>query len=927
MTQLFGRDVELGRIARFLDRSQHIGDTRLVRGEPGVGKSALLAAAADMAHEAGMLVLRASGSEFEADVSYSGLNQLLLPLRDQLGHLDPGSREALSVALGFGPGPPPGALLVCNAALSLVVAVAEQQPILVLVDDIQWVDRASAVVFGFIARRVGTHRIGVVMSCRTGSESFLDRRGLTEQLVGPIDREAAERLVDDRFPLLPAKIRKRILDLAQGNPLALVELPTPLGELQTRTVEQPDVVPLSERLQALFATRIAALPDATRRLLLVAAFEGAGDMRVLREAAGHEPGLADLAPAERAQLVLVDDAAARITFRHPLIRSTIVAMSTHEERRHAHLLLADSQSGDQERKAWHLAAAAVGPDETAAELLDRVARRTILRGDAFGAVSALVRAAELSTTTNARARRLAEAAYIGAESGDPVGDPENLLAEARRVGPDSSGSLHAANAAAFLILNNDGDVSTAYRLMVGAIETADHGYRADDAALIESMHTLLLLSWYAGSPAHWEPFFRAMQKLSPQPPEILALVSRTFADPLRWGAVAAPELERSLASLSREENPATIIRIGAASVFLDRMADTREAHWRLVQHGRGGGSPRRHIAALMHLCLDDFLTGRWDEAETLAREGSELCATAGLSFFTWYFLYNRAIVAAGRGRADEAYALADEMSHWAHPRGVTSVVLYAHHPRALAASAAGDFDAAFHHAAALSPPGVLTRHLPHCTWLMFDLVEAAVRTGRDAEARDHLEAMQQADVAALSPRMELLLRGVESLVLDDDDADGRLERLLDSPTCDRWLFETCRIRLAHAEKLRRRKNSERPRRHLLAAHAGFAAMGARPWLVRTQQEMRANGFPIARDTLSSPVPLTPQELEIAHLAASGMTNRQIAERLYLSHRTVGAHLYRIFPKLGVSSRAGLRDALSAHSDAGRSVTRTHPRTR
>jgi DNA-binding CsgD family transcriptional regulator len=925
--KLVGRGVELERIARFLAHARRTGDTRLVRGEPGVGKSALLDAAAELADDADMRVLRASGSEFEADVTYSALNQLLLPLRDELGRLAPGARDALSVALGFGPGPPPGALLVCNAALSLVVAVAQQRPVLLLIDDVQWVDRASAVVFGFVARRVAGHPVGLVMSCRTGNDCLLDRRGLTEQEVEPLDREASERLLDAAFPDLPARIRQRVLDLAQGNPLALVELPVPLNGTTPQAIDQTDIVPLSDRLHSLFASRINALPQATRRLLLIAAFDGAGDVRVLREVADTQPGLGDLAPAERAQLVHVDDPTARITFRHPLIPATIVAMSTHEERRHAHLVLADALHADPDRQAWHLAAAAVGPDEAAAGLLDGVARRTMMRGDALGAVSALVRAAELSTTTAARGRRLAEAAYIGAEAGGSIDDPKALLAEAQRAGPDSIGSLHAANAATFLMLNGDGDVDTAHRLLVGAIETADHGYRADDTALIEAMHTLLLLSWYACTPAHWEPFFRALRKLTPEPPDILALASKTFADPLRSGAAAAPELERMLATLPGEDDPSRIVRIGAASVFLDRFADNREAHWRVVNQGRRGGTPRRHIGALMHLCLDDYLTGRWDEAEELAHEGQTLCTTTGFTFFTWYFLYNRALIAAGRGRAEEAFALADEMTHWAKPRGITSVLLYAHHPRALAASATGDFDAAFHHAAAMSPAGVLTPCVPQCTWVMFDLVEAALRTGRDDAARAHLNALQDNDVAALSPRMALIQHGLEALVLDDDAADARLDELLASPTCDRWLFEACRIRLAYAESLRRRKAPHRARRHLLDAHEGFAAMGAQPWLERTRQQLRANGFRSASEPSTVSVPLTSQELEIAHLAASGMTNRQIAERLYLSHRTVGAHLYRVFPKLGVSSRAGLRDALSAHPSLDVAVRRTHPRTR
>jgi DNA-binding CsgD family transcriptional regulator len=210
---------------------------------------------------------------------------------------------------------------------------------------------------------------------------------------------------------------------------------------------------------------------------------------------------------------------------------------------------------------------------------------------------------------------------------------------------------------------------------------------------------------------------------------------------------------------------------------------------------------------------------------------------------------------------------------------------------------------------------------------MFDLVEAALRTGRGTDARAHLEAIQNNDIAALSPRTELIQRGVEALVLDDAAADARLEGLLTSPASDRWLFEACRIRLAHAENLRRRKLTDQAKRHLLDALEGFVALGAQPWLLRTQQELRASGFRSAAEPSTALVlTLTAQELEIAHLAASGMTSRQIAERLNLSHRTVGAHLYRLFPERGVSSRAGLRDALSANPGLDTPVSRRHPRT-
>ncbi|MET7403046.1 AAA family ATPase [Dactylosporangium sp. NPDC005572] len=916
-SELFGRRAELEQLAGFVDGARDRGAARLIWGEPGVGKSALMAAAAQLAREAGVRVLRASGSEFEADVSYSCLNQLLLPVHEHLDRLPPGPREALAVALGFGAGPPPDALLVCNAALLLVRTVAADAPVVLLVDDVQWIDRASAVVLSFIARRLDGCRAGLLASARTGTGSLLDPRGLAEIVVAPLDDEAAGQLVDATVPRLTPRIRRRLLDLAQGNPLALMELPSTLVGAVHRPAAQPEVVPLSDRLQAMFAARIAGLPGPTRQLLLLATFEGTGDLRVLRAVPDDQPGPADLAPAERAQLVRVDDATARIAFRHPLIRSAIVAMSTHEERRGAHTALAHALRGDRHRRAWHLAAAAVGPDEAVAELLEDAAHRVMLRGDALAAVTALIRAAELSETSSGRGRRLAEAAYIGAEAGGAVDDAKTLLTDARLSAPDGAGSLHAANAAAFLMLNGDGDVNTAHRLLVGAIETAGHGYRAEDPALVEAMHTLLLLCWYGSAPGYWEPFYRALGRMQPQPPDVLALASRTFPDPVRTGASALPRIDAIVGSLPDEADPTRIMRIGTASVYLDRLGDCRESSWRLVRHGRDGGPPRRHLGALMHLCLDDYLVGRWDEAEELALEGQRVCAETGFSFFAWYFRYNRAIIAAGRGRFDEAYTLADEISHWALPRGVSAAALFAHHPRTLAALGQGDWDAAFRHAAAMSPPGVLASHVPHCTWVMFDLVEAAVRTGRTVEARAHVEAMRAAGVARLSSRMALIQAGADVLVQDDDAATERLEALLAGPAAERWLFEASRIRLALGEQLRRTSSASRARRYLLAALDGFAAMAAEPWIERTHTELRATKYrlPNARTdgpaALTALTALTAQELQIAELAASGLTNKQIAERLYLSHRTVGAHLYRIFPKLGVASRAGLRDALSS----------------
>ncbi|MCM4083436.1 ATP-binding protein [Paractinoplanes hotanensis] len=920
-SDLFGRRAELSRLSAFLDGVRQNGQVRLIWGDPGVGKSALVNATSQLAQRSGMRVLHGSGSEFEADVSYSTLNQLLLPVHDQLDRLPPGPREALAVALGFDAGTTPDALLICNATLLLIRSVSADQPVLLVIDDLHWIDRASSVVIGFIARRLDGCRAGLLASARTGTGNFLDRRGLSEMTVEPLDHEAAAELVTTHFPAMPDRTRRRLFDLAQGNPLALMELPpTLLGAAQS-PMPQTDVVPLGDRLQAMFASRISDLPEATRQILLLATFEGTGDLQHLRAADDNAPGLADLAPAERAQLVRIDDSTSRIAFRHPLIRSAIVAMSTHDERCAAHLTLAAALRGRPERRAWHLSAAATGPDESVAELLEEAAHRVMLRGDSFAATAALTRAAELSTTNHDRARRLAEAAYIGAEAGGSSADAATLLTTARQATLDSAGSLHAASAAAFLMLNGDGDVDTAHRLLTGAIETGDHGYRADDSALIEAMQTLLLLSWYGGTPEYWEPFHRALSRMQPEPLDVLSLASKTFPDPVRTAAAALPEAEALLSRLPGETDPTRIVRLGTASVYLDRLADIREPSWRVVRQGRDGGPPRRHLGALMHLCLDSFLVGRWDEAEELAREGQHICETAGFPFFAWYFHYNLAIVAAGRGRFDEAYALADEITHWARPRGVTAAALFAQHPRALAALGQGRFDEAFRHAAAMSPPGALAAYAPHCTWVIFDLVEAATRIGRTVEAQAHARAMRAADLAGLSPRMTLIQAGVDMLVAGDDvAATSRVTQVLSDPTMEKWQYDTARVRLALGEKLRRTGSTSEASRHLLEARDGFAAMAAGPWLARIDGELRATGHRLTDPAPQGPAGLTAQEMQIAELAAVGLSNKQIAARLFLSHRTVGSHLYRIFPKLGVTSRAGLRDALSS-PEAHRSAPR------
>ncbi|WP_381559925.1 AAA family ATPase [Streptomyces eurythermus] len=919
--RLVGRDADLSYIHSFFGNTEVHGAALLLSGEAGVGKSAVLDAVAAGAAHNGFRVLRAAGVQFEADISYAGLNQLLVPLFDELDVLDNPHRDALRVAVGIGGGPAPDRLLTSTAVLLLLRLTAAETPLLLVVDDLPWLDRATNAVLGFVARRLVGSRIGFLAASRAGSDSFFEAGGLTEHRLAPLDDAASAELLALAHPEVSPAVRRRIAAEARGNPLALVELPVALSAEQRATLAAvPTVLPLTERLQAMFASRVAGLPERSRELLLIAALDGTGDLATIEAAAAGRAAIDDLAPAERGRLVTVSADNRRLSFRHPLIGSAVVELATASERRRTHQALADALGdalGDQlERRAWHLGEAARGPDATVAALLEETARRRLRRGDALGAVTALTRAAGLSTAAADESRRLAEAAYVGVDSSGELEDAWRLLAGARLAHPGTGRqSLHAAAASAFLLINRDGDIDTAYRLLVGAIESGDHGYDASDEALVEALHLLVLLCWYGGEPARWQPLLTFTDRLTPEPPELLWVIVRTFADPARTGPSALPRLKDLIATVG--DDPTRVIRVGTASVFADRLGDFRFATRRLVEQGRAGTSPvRRHLGALMHLGLDYFHLGRWDDAAELAAEGLALCADHDYRFFAWYFRYVRAAVAAVRGDAETAAALTEEIVRWATPRGVLGARFFACHARALAALGHGDFETAYRHACALSPPGTVAPYVPIAMWGTMDLVEAALRTGREQEAAAHAVAMRASAMAELSPRLELLVAACEALTTPGEESVALFERALALPGPERWPFDAARVRLFHGERLRRLRATTEAREQLTLAMEAFQRLGAKPWVTRAAAELRASGLSAPASARPGPVTLTAQELQIATLAATGLTNKQIAERLFLSHRTIGTHLYQIYPKLGISSRAALRDALSG-LDLGR----------
>jgi DNA-binding CsgD family transcriptional regulator len=917
MSDLVGRDQERALIASFLEQVAAGGGILLFTGEPGVGKTALLDAAAQAAAAAGLQVLRAAGSEFGSQVNFSGLVQVLRLLTDDLESLSSLHQRALAAAAGQASEPLPDRLVVFQAALALLAQAASRCPLLAIVDDLHWLDPSSASAFGFVARRLTGLRIGFLAVSRSGAESFSDRAGLPEHELGPLDAASATSLLTARYPELAPRVRQRLLAEAHGNPLALLELPARLsGEQRAGLAPLPSVLPLGQRLHAIFAAEVTELPARVRRLLLLGALDGTGDLRVLR-AAGTD-WADDLARAELARLASVDEDTGRLAFRHPLIRSAIVELATGEDRRQAHRALAELRADQPERRAWHLSEAATGPDEPVAALLEEVAAQVLRRGDAAGAVSALLRGAELSPARPDRSRRLAHAAWMGASVTMETGTVSALLGDAGPAGPDSGLSLFVAAIAAFTILNGDGDVVTAHRLLTQAIEDQTG---PGTAGRLEAISALFIVSTFGGRPEQWAPFHAAVSRFAADLSAEFRLASQAYADPARATPAVLAQVDEAIASLPGETDHIRILTISSSAYFTDRQAGCREALWRTVLEVRQGGAVSPLTKALEHLSLDGWMTGQWDQAQELADECLGLCQAHGYLLQAWTIRYLQALLAAARGAYDTADTLTAEMTEWAAPKRIGQAELAAHHVRSVAALGRGDFAAAYRHAAAISPAGVLASHVGYALWVLLDLVEAAVRTGRSAEAAAHVRAMQDADLGAISPRLSLVVAGAAALSAPRDQARGWFEAALATPRADQWPFDLARVRLLYGEWLRRERSVPEARAQLGAALHTFRQLGALPWQARAASELRAAGQaapaaitaadPASAQPRDRPDPLSPQDRQIAELAAAGLTNKQIGERLYLSHRTVAAHLYQIFPRLGITSRAALRDALAA----------------
>jgi DNA-binding CsgD family transcriptional regulator len=910
---LIGREYELTLVRSFLRASAERGSYLVLCGDPGVGKTAILDAAADAA-TANTLVLRASGVQYETDMSFSGLNQLLLQLKDGFRELDPDLAVPLAAALGLDDGPRPDRDTVAEAALAVLRAAATACPVVMIVDDLQWLDPASTAVLEFLARHAAGSPIGLLASYRLGVDFAFDRRRFRSHELQPLPDTEAKALVSGHFPNLSAPILQRVLEEARGNPLALIELPTALsGDRLAAPATRPDVLPLTQRLNMLYASTISALPETTRTLLLLAALDGNSEVPTLQAAAPDCDVNADLAAAINARLITNETNPRRIAFRHPLIRSAVVAISTGAERRAAHRALASAHDGDPDRRVWHLADATAEPDESIAAQLEETANRSRRRGDPVAAASALARSADLSPTVEERTRRSALAAYLEADVTGDLQQAMRRLTHAPQPDTGSPASLQSAMTSAFVAFNGDGNIDFAHRVLTAAITDAlDRGNEdADNAPVVEAIHNLLEVCLYGARPELWTSFFNIVGRRGYDGAPLLRLWTDTMADPARTATHALADLDQAIHALPGERDPTRIERVATAAIYVDRVRHCRPVLMRVIENARTDGAITAAINALMIVCVDDMRTGRWDEAHTLTVDGIALCEAHGYQLLSWPLQLARALLSAGRGDHSTTHEVTGAMSRWADQTGAHGLHNFAHHALAISALGRGDYAEAYAHACAISRPGVLAPNVGHALWAAFDLVEAAFRANRHSQAQAHAAALRDAGVAKISPRLALIEAASTAIVSADQHFEPLFEKALAVSGVEDWPFERARVELLYGERLRRTRAISAARLHLTVAVQIFEDLGAAPFAARAKAELHAAGLAPQRDVSAAAAALTPQEYQVALRAASGMTNKQIAERLGITHRTVGAHLEQIFPKLAINSRAALREALAA----------------
>jgi DNA-binding CsgD family transcriptional regulator len=928
---IIGREAEFARLRELVDPVPRASQLLLVVGEAGMGKSVLLADAAERAGAAGMRVLSVTGRESESRLAFAGLHQLLRPALSGAAGLPGRQARALLGALGLDTDPAaPDPFLTGVAVLTLLSDLSERSPVFLVVDDAHWLDRSSLEALAFAGSRLDAERLVLLVGARGQAPPAGFDRGFPELRLEPLSAADAGRLLDGQPRPPRGRARAQVLSQAAGNPMALIELARVVADdpaASRRWAAEP--LPLTDRLRAVIASRFAALPERARAALVLAAVADAPDLGAAAGGGGGSDAQT-LAPAEQLGLITIDRAGLR--FSHPLVRSAVYHSAPFAQRAAAHRQLADALHDQPDRRAWHLAAAALTPDEQVASLLEATAAQAQRRGGAAAAALALERAAELSPNPEEQARRMVAAASAAVPTGE-ADWVQDLTSRALAVTADPGLRLAARHDAGWALA-----YSPRASALPALISVAEEASRDQPALAWDALSDAAIVVYHSGTPASCQAVSRVLGVMENQEPPVggRGPLAQTGSHRLWIRACTDPfgsrgELVASLRQISRcaLEEPA-LWRTGSAAWLLDEssLAVTllQDAMQRLRAPGtRGTSGPG--LTALGWLYID---TGRWDEALEAAAEAAGLAeanqmelvaAAADLIAATVHALRGDSAVA--RTHADNALAVAD-------PAESGFVAARARRALGIAALADGSHLLAFRQLRKLfSEEGVPVHNI--FSYLgVADFAAAAVRADRRMEGQDVLGRALGHLNGAASPRLEQLIARARGILADPGEAGAYFGKALSDPAGDQWPFERAQLRLDYAEWLRRRRQINDAKPVLTEAQGTFRRLGARSWAQRAEAELRACGVavpsaPAERDALGE---LTPQQRQIVRLASDGLTNREIGDRLFLSPRTVGSHLYRSYPKLGVADRHQLRDVISraglpppAHGDTG---SEAHP---
>ena len=882
---------------------------QLVVGDAGTGKTTLLAALAVRARSRGSLVLGAQGSEPESALTFSTLHQLLRPVADRFDTLPARQRTVLAAAVGAGPEAPgpdaPDLLAAGDAVLTLLAALSAEQPVLLVLDDAQWCDDVSLDTLAFAARRLRGAAVTVLLAAETGTRVQGVGRDTPVTVLEPLgDAEAARML--ESLPTRPAgRLAAEILEQAEGNPLALVELSraAALGEPGTPTAPGP--LPLTERLERAFGARASGLPDATRQALLLLAAMDPVDAALLPApappAVPHDTVPHDAwETADRAGLIRRSGLGLR--FRHPLVRSAIYHAATPDARRAAHRALAELLRDEPDRQAWHLAAACTGPDAAVAEQLERTAERARRRSGHAVAAKALHRAAELAPSPGEKGRLLTEAARTAALTGDLAWVEQ--LAEAVRTRTEDASLRAAAAVQVSRLTVLTARHSTAFARLLRA---AGQFATTRPHSALDILADAAVAQFYSGRDAERHAIHEMLRRIPEHAGQAwLRAWVRIVCDPLHDRDAHLTALEDHLTS-DEETPPGRLASHGIAAWLLDETPravgefdaalDTMGAEAALP-NGLGGAAAWAYLER-----------GRWEQAREAIARITQVGRAAGLDHAVAcaeaveaMLLALRGDVAGARDRAEHAIALVD-------PVESRSVFVYVRRALAAAASAAGDHDTAFHELRRVftADGGPVHYHASYAA--LADLAAAAVRGGDRSEASAIIEVSARDLGDDASPRLRALLHRARGLLAEPASAEPHFRAALDDPVTEQWPFERAQTLLDLAEWLRRRRRIAEARAPLAEALETFRRLGAAPWAERARAEARAAGVDVGEPAGDALAELSPQQQEIVRLAAHGLSNREIGEKLFISPRTVGSHLYRSFPRLGVTSRAQLRDVV------------------